>query len=429
MIDFAGKYTKIIDVTASGKRSDYTKLYRSFLKIANQTTDIEFDEAVDLVRLIAKTRLDETNLKEARICFVDELPNGTHGMFDGSSWQVFLPDTIFQRLSRGKNGKLLQPKARIINFIKDANTVAHEIDHLQYESYLQGRYALGIKKRLSKEEYRSNRLECLKEGILKFKGKHFKSISYMENKDFNDMFYRIKFGKYFTSRYETRARTSALEYTNNLLLGTKQFISTHPFDAITLGAAFMTGRYNYSMGNFLQTANSVLRDARMQEDIDMSESMFAIAPHQPIIAAVTQYQQAYFSSIQDSEARIIELYSKVSSQTATPFEVKEYNEMLAERSLFEDTFALVQNEEMAHEIAMMPGVNPALKATTLLYSNASISKEEVATIYRDEKYYREHPELAIPSNLSETPENFTEYNQSEISFIRHSVYSEEPLSE
>ena len=175
--------------------------------------------------------------------------------------------------------------------------------------------------------------------------------------------------------------------------------------------------------------SSVVRDARIQEDIDMSDNLFRLEPTQPIIAAVTQFQESYFSTLQQSEARIIELYSKISKNIATKEEADEYSELLDERSLFEDSFALIQNEDMAHEIAFMPGVNPSLKATALLYSSASISSEEVTTIYRDERYYRAHPELSIPSNLSATPGLFREYNQSEISFIRHSVYSEPEQTE
>ena len=429
MIDRIGKFTKIIDIEPSGRKSDYRKLYKSFLKIANQKAELSLDEAVDFITLIAKTRTNETNLSAIRISLVNEMPERTRGSFDGNSWQIFLPDTIFQKLTHTPSGKQTTPRGKIVKLIKDINTVAHEIDHNEYESYLQGNYALGVKKKASKEEYREIRLDCLKDGILKFKDKHFSSILACGEKKFDANFYHVMFGKYFTSRYETRARTSALEYTNNLFLSSQHFIETHPIDAITMGAAFLTSHYNFSMSELFRNMSSVVRDARIQEDIDMSDNLFRLEPTQPIIAAVTQFQESYFSTLQQSEARIIELYSKISKNIATKEEADEYSEMLDERCLFEDSFALIQNEDMAHEIAFMPGVNPSLKATALLYSSASISSEEVATIYRDERYYRAHPELSIPSNLSATPGLFREYNQSEISFIRHSVYSETEQTE
>ena len=428
-METVGRYTKILDIKASERRSDYAKLYKSFLRIANSTTDIDIDAACDFVRLLVKTRLAESNLSEARVVLVDKMPEEeTKGMFDPNSFQIFLPDTIFQNLS-SKNGRAFSREQRILNTIRDILTVIHEVDHLQYESHLQGNYALGIHKRFSKEEYSSNRLERLKNGVLKFKDKHFSSAFGIQDENFSEAFYHIKYGKYYTSRYETRARTSSLEYVNNLILNTRQFVSSHPVEGLTLSASFLTPRYNFTMNNLLTQMSKIFKDERVREDIKMSDNLFQLEPTRPIIEAITGFQYMYFKEIQERESRIAILHSKVSLNTATQEEVSEYSDMIEERDLFEDTFSLVQNDEMAHQIAFMPGINPSLKAATLLYSNASISREEVATIYRDERYYGTHPDLVFPSSSGVTPFSFTEYNQSEIKEIHSFVYSEQAPTE
>ena len=96
---------KILNVAPSSDKKDYANLYKSFLKIANKTSEITFEEAIEFVRLIASTRVSEIGLEEARICFVDNLPERTKGLFDSESWQIFLPTTIFQNLWQLKGDK------------------------------------------------------------------------------------------------------------------------------------------------------------------------------------------------------------------------------------------------------------------------------------------------------------------------------------
>ena len=247
-----GNFTKIIDVEPSGKGSDYIKLYKAFLKVANYSGDISIDDAISFIELIAKTRLYEIGLDEVRICLVDKMPKQTRGMFDANSWQIFLPDTIFQRLSFC-DGRHCSKEEKILNTLNDIGTIIHELDHLQYEIYLHGKYSLGTKKDFSKEEYKSYRLNELRKGIIKSKDRHFSSVQEIQDTKFGANFYHIKYGKYFTSNYETRARASALEYVGNLCLNSKQFVSTHPLEAIVMGATFLSPEYNYTMGSLLKS--------------------------------------------------------------------------------------------------------------------------------------------------------------------------------
>lgn len=423
-----GKFTRIIDVTPSNKASDYAKLYKSFLKVANYSKEISLEEAVEFVKLIASTRLYEIGLEEGRICLVDQMPNQTRGMFDVNSWQIFLPDTIFQRLFLC-DGRHVGASRKIENTLDDIGTIIHELDHLQYEIYLHGKYSLGARKAFSKEEYKSYRLNELRKGIIKSKDRHFSSVQEIQDKKFGANFYHIKYGKYFTSSYETRARVSALEYVGNLFLNSKQFIKTHPLDAVVLGATFLSSDYNYKMGSLFKGIELGIRAKRVDENTEMAENLYKLEPSQPIIEAVANYQQTYFEELVPRETRIVELYSKILNNTATKEEEIECEDLIEDRELFENSFALIQNSTMAHQIVRFPGIDPALKATTLLYSNAEITKEEVETIYRDEKYYREHPEISFPPALTDTPESFTEYNMSEIINIRTSIYKEETLEE
>ena len=419
---------KILDVVPSSDKKDYANLYKTFLRIANKTTEITFDEAVEFVRLIASTRMSEIGLKEARICFVDNLPQRTKGLFDSESWQIFLPTTIFQNLWQIKDGNRLSFEKKIENLIADINTTIHEFDHQEYETFTQGKISLGATKYLSKEEYRSSRLDRLKEGILKHKGKHFTAVKSMQDPSFEDNFSQLKYAKYFSSSYETRARESGSRYVLRLITNTKQYINTHPVEAIKLGLEFNKDGNFESLGTLLTEIVATGQCIPSKDDLRSEGVYESVQPTRPIYLAVSKFQKEYFERLPEKEANIIDLHRTMISPGATTQDRVAYRDSIEERVLFENSFALVQDDHMAHQIVQMDGIDPSLKTTALLYSNADVTFEEVARIYADERTYKES-EHTIGHFLLRNPSNFVEYDSKQISDIRTFIYSEDNFLE
>ena len=419
---------KILDVVPSSDKKDYANLYKSFLKIANKTSEITFEEAIEFVRLIASTRISEIGLKETRICFVDNLPERTKGLFDSESWQIFLPTTIFQNLWQLKGDKSVPFEKKLENLIADVNTVIHELDHEEYEVFTQGKISLGEIKHLSKEEYRGSRLDRLKEGIVKHKGKHFTSVKAMTDPSFEDNFSQLKYGKYFTSSYETRARESGSRYVSRLILNAKQYISTHPVEAIKLGIDFSKNGGYESLNTLLTELSATAKCIPSKDDLRFEGVCDSARTAKPIYLAVSKFQKEYFENLSEKEAKIIDLHRTMISPGATTQDRAAYRNSIEERVLFENSFALVQDDQMAHQIVEMEGIDPSLKTTALLYSNANVTFEEDARIYADERTYKES-EHTIGHFLLRNPSNFVEYDQKQISDIRTFIYSEDNFLE
>ena len=419
---------KILDVVPSSDKKDFANLYKTFLRIANKTTEISFDEAVDFVRLIASTRMSEIGLKDARICFVNNLPQRTKGLFDSESWQIFLPTTIFQNLWQVKDSVGVPFEKKIENLIADINTTIHELDHQEYETFTQGKISLGEKKYLSKEEYRSARLDRLKEGILKHRGKHFTAVKAMDNPSFEENFSQLKYGKYYSSAYETRAREAGSQYAQNLVVNTKQYINTHPVEAIKLGLEFNKDGWFEPLTTLLTELNATAKCIPSKDSLRYEGVCESVQPTKPIYLSVLEFQKEYYKKLPEKEENIINLHRAIIGPNATNLDRARYRDSIEERVLFENSFALVQDDTMAHEIAQMNGINPSLKTTALLYSNADVTFEEVARIYADEKIYKES-EHTIGHFLLRNPSNFVEYDQKQISDIRNYIYSEDTFLE